>query len=154
MALHACGGEFQCSLRCEDQNGAVELALWTGALRQRVVVFDVEDGLNCDCWLISYHLPRAKRRINLHFRPLLPSNAGPLVGCLLLHIIARSYGANQTHLLCLTPLLVIFADTSSAFRPSQFSFGSEEFPNDFRRTYLNIHSPIIVCAIASTTLVC
>lgn len=153
MALHACGGEFQCSLRCENQNGPIELALGTGSLGQRIVVFDVQDGLNRDCWPISYHPPRAKR-INLHFRPLLPSNAGPLVGCLLLHIIARSYGANQTHLLCLTPLFVILADTSSAFRPSQFSFGSEEFPNDLRRTYLNIHSPIIVCAIASTTLVC
>jgi hypothetical protein len=28
---------------------------------------------------------------DLHFRPLLPSKAGPLVGCLLLHIMDPSY---------------------------------------------------------------
>lgn len=91
---------------------------------------------------------------NLRLRPLLPSSAGPLVGCLLLHITARSYGASQTHRLCRTPLLVILADTSSAFLPSQLSLGSPTPPKDLlRRTYLYIHSPIIVCAMASTTLV-
>lgn len=95
----------------------------------------------------------------VNFRPVLPSNAGPLVGCLLLHMTARSYGANHTQRLCRAPLLVMLADTSSALRPSpQLSLPSPPpppTPNDFRRrTYLNIHSPTIVCAIASTTLVC
>ena len=47
----------------------------------------------------------------------------------------------------------MLADTSSAFRPSQFSL-SLPLTNTFLRMYLNIHSPTMVCAIASTTLVC
>jgi hypothetical protein len=37
---------------------------------------------------------------------------------------------------------------------SNSTWADSEIPNDFRRrTYFHIHSPTIVCAIASTTLV-
>lgn len=92
---------------------------------------------------------------NLHFLPLLPPiNAEPDVGCLLLHITARSYGANHTHRLCRTPLLVTLAEISSILLLASQS-GLSVMPKDFLlRTYLYIHSPTIVCAIESTTDVC
>jgi hypothetical protein len=75
-----------------------------------------------------------------HFRPDLPSSALPLEGCLLLQRIARSYGASHTQRLCRSLL------------ESSLLTLSFPMPNDFlRRTYLNIHSPTIVCAMAPTT---
>jgi hypothetical protein len=79
------------------------------------------------------------RGINLHLRPVFPNKALPEDGCLLLQRIARSYGATQTHRLCLSLLF------SSLCAPSPTL-------NDFLlRTYLYIHSPTMVWAIASTT---
>lgn len=72
-----------------------------------------------------------------NLRPDLPSNALPEAGCLLLHRIDRSYGASQTQRLWRSLPLSLVSVT----------------PNDLRRrTYLNIHSPTMVCAMASTTV--
>jgi hypothetical protein len=69
---------------------------------------------------------------DLRLRPDLPIKALPDEGCLLLHRMARSYGASQTHLLCRSvPLSSLPLDSPTL--------------NDLRlRTYLNIHSPTMV----------
>lgn len=45
MAFHCQSSEFKSTLWCKDQDRAVECA---GAFRQRVIIFDVKDGLNGD----------------------------------------------------------------------------------------------------------
>lgn len=49
MPFHACRGEFQGSLRRENQNRTIELTLGTGSLGERVVVLDIQNGLNGNC---------------------------------------------------------------------------------------------------------
>lgn len=76
---------------------------------------------------------------DLRLRPVLPNKALPDTGCLLLQSIDLSYGASHTQRLWRSLLLSSFPWLSGML-------------NDFpRRTYFNIHSPTIVCAIASTT---
>lgn len=88
---------------------------------------------------------------DLRLRPLLPINAEPVVGCLLLHKMALSYGEIQTQRLCLTPWLA--KEASSAARLT--STGVSGPPKVFLlRTYFHMNSPIMAAAIASTTLVC
>jgi hypothetical protein len=91
---------------------------------------------------------------NLRLRPLLPRRAELEAGCLLLHMMARSYGESQTQRLCRTPLPVTFTEPSVPGRPS-WSWGDSGTPKEVRlRTYFHIHSPTMVAAMASTTVPC
>lgn len=86
------------------------------------------------------------KRCCLRFRPCLPMSATSVMGCLLLHMIDRSYGLIHTHRLCLT-----------AFAPpaSPPDNGSGAKLKVLRlRTYFHIHSPTIVAVMASTILCC
>lgn len=142
--------EFQCSLWRQDQDRSVEMWSRYRTLWQWVVVLYIKNRLDCYCSKLA-----TTRRFlggDLHLRPLLPNKDVPSVGCLLDHITDLSYGASHTHRLCLTPELALFDISSTLLFGSQSLSG---LPNDFLlRTYLNIHSPTIDCAIASTTEVC
>ena len=79
----------------------------------------------------------------------------PDIGCRLDHTTARSYGASQTQRLCRVPLPVILTVPSSPILVVGSPSAVSATPKDFRlRTYFHIHSPIIVCEMASTTLIC
>jgi hypothetical protein len=52
MPFDGSGGEFESPLRSKDQDRTVKLVLRIKSFRQRVVIFDVKDGLNRHCsWL-------------------------------------------------------------------------------------------------------
>lgn len=139
--------KFQCPLRCQDQDRPIEVLPCHCSLGHGIVIFYVEDRLDCHCLKLA--ITQTRWLSYSHLRPLLPSREVPSVGCLLDHITDLSYGANHTHRLCLTPELALFDISSTLLLGSQ---SLSSLPNDFLlRTYLNIHSPTIDCAIASTT---
>lgn len=97
MPFDAGGGEFQRALGGQDKDGSVERGRNGRSLGQGVIVLDIENGLDDHlCKSVSISTTPGKEK-DLRLRPLLPSSAGLLVGCLLLHMTARSYGASQTH---------------------------------------------------------
>jgi hypothetical protein len=149
MPLLGCGREFESPLRCQDEDRPVETWSTQCSLRHGVVIFHIEhrfDGHYALSVLSEDHSEN-----DLRFRPLFPIKAVPEVGCLLLHITARSYGASQTQRLWRTPLLVTFCEISSTLLLGSQSALSVT-PKDFLLlTYLYIHSPTMVCAMESTT---
>lgn len=80
----------------------MERGLQLGAFGERRAVFDIQDRLDRN-YTMLVHVVAAKRERHLRLRPFFPSSASPEVGCLLSHMIVRSYGDSQTHRLCLVP---------------------------------------------------
>jgi hypothetical protein len=75
-------------------------------------------------------------------------------GCLLSHMIVRSYGDSQTHRLCLVPWLVSEEQFSSPLPLRPVNASAASTPKDLRfRMYFHIHSPTIVPAIESMSCV-